>query len=125
MKVYVIERGWYSDKYIAGVVETEEEAKQICDVINSSDTEYYNDARYEEFDTEQFVTRKIRWIVEENYINKWSAYSENDYFGDEAIENYENYEGNYIVFADSKEVAIKIAQDLKAEKLAEKSGVKL
>ena len=125
MKVYVIERGWYSDKYIAGVVETEAEAKQICDVINSGDTEYHNDARYEEFDTEQFVTRKIRWIVEEDYLNEWSAYSEDDYFRDEATESYESYEDHYIVYADSKEDAIKIAQDLKAEKLAEKSGVKL
>jgi hypothetical protein len=29
MKVYVIEKGMYSDRHIIGVVETEEEAKKI------------------------------------------------------------------------------------------------
>ena len=125
MKVYVIERGWYSDKYIAGVVETEEEAKQICDVINSGDTEYYNDARYSCHDTKQFITRKLRWEVEEDYMGEWSASCEEDYYIGRPVQNYEDYEDHYIVFADNKEVAIKIAQDIKAEKLAEKNGVKL
>ena len=34
MVVYVIEQGQYSERHIVGVVETEEEAKQLCDYRN-------------------------------------------------------------------------------------------
>ena len=52
MKVYVIEKGCYSDRHVVGVTETEKEAKAICKVISGKYK--YDKASYTEYDTKQF-----------------------------------------------------------------------
>ena len=126
MKIYVIERGEYSSKYVYGVVASKEEAERVCQNINSGSFAYHNDARYEEFDTDQFVTKGLKWVVEYEYYEEWTARCEDTYdFYEDQTENCELYDGCYIVFADNKDQAIKIAQDIRAEKIAEREGVKV
>ena len=124
MRVFIILRGHYSGRYIAGVVETEEEAKRICDAINCSSVSYHNDAYYEEHDTKQFITKKLQWVVEWAYPG-WDVRCADTYEHDDITESTEYYDGYYVVFADNKDQAIKIAQDIRAEKMAEREGVKV
>ena len=118
MKVYVIEKGWYSDRHIIGVVETEEEAKKICDVYSDDD----DDATYEEYDTKRFTDNRIRfvvttdgkeWAVRTDDYDLWSSYKENG----------KVYDGEYVIYAYSKEQAVKIVQDMKAVEKAREKGI--
>lgn len=122
MKVYVIEKGMYSDRHIIGVVESEEKAKKICNVISTNQEEDW--VEYTEYDTHQFSTIRLRYHVSE-FCGEWNA--EYDDYGLYGMyrDNEEQYEGSYVIYANSPQQAIKIAQDMKAEKLAKESGVVL
>lgn len=122
MKVYVIEKGMYSDRHIVGVVESEEEAKKICNVISIHPEEDW--VEYTEYDTHQFVTSRLRYHVYD-CCDEWEA--EYDDYNLLAMykDNSEEYGGSYIIYANSPQQAIKIAQDMKAEKLAKEKGVSL
>ncbi len=122
MKVYVIEKGMYSDRHIIGVVESEEEAKKICNVISTNQEEDW--VEYTEYDTHQFSTIRLRYHVYE-FCGEWNA--EYDDYGlyDMYRDNEEQYEGSYVIYANSPQQAIKIAQDMRAEKLAKEKGVSL
>ena len=122
MKVYVIEKGMYSDRHIIGVVETEEEAKKICNVISTNQEEDW--VEYTEYDTYQFSTIRLRYHVSE-FCGEWNA--EYDDYGLYGMyrDNEEQYEGSYVIYANSPQQAIKIAQDMRAEKLAKEKGVSL
>lgn len=118
MKVYVIEKGCYSDRHIIGVVETEEEAKKICKVYSDD----YDDATYEEYDTKQFTDNRIRfvvvtddktWAVRTDDYDMWSLYKENS----------KVYDSEYVIYAYSKEQAVKIVQDMKAVEKAREEGI--
>ena len=124
MKVYVIEKGVYSDRHIVGVVETEEEAKRICEIISEKKgSKYFEDiASYEEYDTTKFRTNRLRYIVTEAF-GEWDArYDDYDLYS-----QYKDstciYEGAYVVYANSQQQAIKIAQDMAAQGKAEKEGI--
>ena len=123
MKVYVILKGQYSDTHILGVTKSKDEAEEICSAINRADG-WRPDARFEEYDTDQFQINMMRFEVHCDY-GEWKAkYDEYDLY-DKYTENGKAYDGVYIVYAKSPETAIKIAQDMVAEELAEKKGVKL
>ena len=122
MKVYVIEKGMYSDRHIVGVVESEEEAKKICNVISTHPEEDW--VEYTEYDTHQFVTSRLRYHVYD-YGDEWEAnYDDYDLLA-MYKDNSEEYGGSYVIYANSPQQAIKIAQDMKAEKLAKEKGVSL
>lgn len=60
MRVYVLERGYYSDTHVVGVTETEEEAKAFVEwdrKQRGADEDDYDDVRYEAFDTETIGKR--------------------------------------------------------------------
>ena len=120
MKVYVIEKGSYSDRHVVGVTETEKEAKEICKAISG---EYkYDEASYTEYDTKQFQINQIRFQVSYLY-NKWKAeYDDYDLY-EEYRENTEVYDDFYVIYTNSPDHAIKIAQDMRAEKLAKEKGI--
>ena len=118
MKVYVIQKGQYSDRTIVGVTETEEEAKEVVHAID-------DDAWITEYDTKQFKTHLIRFVVEERtwYDGNWYAeYDQYDLYK-EYKESCCAYDNTYVVYAESKDTAIKIAQDIRAQYLAEKEGI--
>ena len=80
MMVYAVLKGWYSDRHIVGIVESEEEAKELCRMFNK-ETRYDSDSvSYEEYDTKKFADKRFRFIV-------------NDYcgFGDWECE-YDDYD---------------------------------
>lgn len=112
MKVYVIKKGIYSDRHVVGVVETEEEAKKICEVISSK--KWSSDkATYEEYDTKQFQTNRIRFTVQ-CFDGEWSVeYDDYDLYSN-YTDNGLVYEDFWVIYANSPEQAIKIAQDMKA-----------
>ena len=73
MKVFVIEKGFYSDRRVIGVVDSEEKAEFLCKNLcgNYDDSD---DVSYTEFDTEQFkINKGFRYIVEEDEHGIWSA----------------------------------------------------
>ena len=118
MKVYVIEKGCYSDRHVVGVVETEQEAKEICKNILSDD----DSASYEEYDTKKFETELPRfcvyfcfgeWVAEYDDIGIYESYKEST----------EDYENHFVIFAKTKEVALKIAQDMRALRLAKENMI--
>ena len=119
MIVYVIEKGQYSDRYVVGVVETEEEAKKICDTLNNlNNVRYYeNDATYGAFDTKSFQTKQMRFRVEHEYDDWNVQYDDYDIYS-EYKESCAIYKGFYIVYANSPAQAIKIAQDIEAKEYA-------
>lgn len=115
MKVYVVEVGQYSSRTVAAVTETKQEAKRLCDALG-------DDAGYEEFDTEQFQFSKLRYIVE-NYYGEWEAEIDKWGLGEKFKNNFREFEGRYIIYSDTPDNAIKIAQDMEAEYQAQKEGI--
>ncbi len=122
MKVYVIEKGWYSDRHIVGVVETEEEAKKICEMLKRTDEYDCDSVSYGEYDTHQFKTSRMRFMVE-HYFGDWRVQYDAYNLWDTYKDNTEDYEYHYIIYANSPEQAVKIAQDMEAEKKARQQGV--
>jgi hypothetical protein len=122
MKVYVIEKGIYSDRHIIGVVESEEEAKNIVEAIKCGD--YKDDSiSYEEYDTRQFSDKRLRYTVSRYSHGDWQAeYDDYDLYK-EFKENACVYSDYYVIYANSPNQAIKIAQDMRAEELAHKNGL--
>ena len=119
MKVYVIEKGWYSDRHIIGVVETEEEAKRVVEAIKNGDDYYDNHTTYVEYDTHQFKTLlqfKVEYLCGDWYVEFYDL--ENLY--DKSTEIYED---NWIILAKDSKQAVKIAQDMRAERLARNKGI--
>ena len=106
MRVYVIEKGVYSDRHVIGVTDDRKTAKKLCDML---------DASYSIWDTDQYKTKNsIRFQVynpDNNYTNDtWYAeYDEYDLYR-EYKENAKLYDGVYIIYADSPQQAIEIAQ---------------
>lgn len=119
MKVYVIEMGQYSDRHIVDIVETRELAEDICERIGG---DRWDRATFTEYDTNHFVDRRLRYIVNE-LCGKWTARFDTwgiyDFYKDSA----EFLEDEWVIYANSQEQAIKIAQDMKAEKAAMKEGI--
>ena len=112
MKVYIIEKGAYSDRHVVGVTEAEEKAKKICEII---------DADYSEWDTNQFSTDRIRFVVD-YWCGNWTAeYDEYNLYSMYS-DNVCDYENHYVIYANSIQQAIKIAQDMAAKIKAEKEG---
>ena len=123
MKVYVIEKGWYSDRHIVGVVENESEAKELCKIFNNETRHDSDSVTYSEYDTKQFRNKRLRFIVNDYGIADWQCeYDDYDlYFV--YPENSIVYDGCYVVYAESPQQAIKIAQDMKVMELAKKEGI--
>lgn len=121
MKVYVIQRGYYSDRHIIGVVETKEEAIRIAEALKDSWDR--DSVAWREYDTKQFVDHRFRYTVERMYDNTWHI--EYDEYG--AYKEYEEtakiYDDNYVVYAYNTQQAIKIAQDMYYEEQAQKEGL--
>lgn len=118
MKVYVIEKGEYSDRRIIGVTLTEEEANEIKDTIES-----YDDTTVTEYDTDQFKTSLFRFEVclprgdvEFRFL-----------YENEGKKSHLDYvcgrSAYYIVYAKTREHALKIASDMEARRMAEESGI--
>ena len=122
MKVYVIEKGYYSDRHIIGVVETKKEADEICKVLYDTNSHDKDSIGYTEYDTKLFQINLLRFHV--SYLcNEWEAeYDDYDIYK-EYKENTEIWEDNYIIYANSPDQAIKIAQDMRVEKLANKAEI--
>lgn len=117
MKVYVIQHGYYSDRHITGVTTDEEKAKKICEMLDSS---------YSEWDTDQFeVPNAIRFEVMPPLYGEKNWYVEYDEYGiySDYKENTEDYKDHFIIYADSSDQAVKIAQDMRAERLAVQKGI--
>ena len=111
MKIYVIEKGCYSDRYVVGVVETKEEAERVVEILGKSGCE---DVGYSIFDTKQFQTDRLRFQV--SYMFEEWEVEYDDWHDAEYTENTEIYEDCWIIYAPNPEKAIKIAQDMRAER---------
>ena len=117
MDVYVIEKGCYSDRHVVGVTETQEEAERICELLNRIKYDAY--ANWEKYDTHQFITKPMRFLVS-NDFDEWRVDFDDYDLYKNYTENSEIYEGYYVIYAREPDVAIKIAQDLDARIKAEK-----
>ena len=122
--VYAVLKGWYSDRHIVGIVESEEEAKELCRMFNK-ETRYDSDSvSYEKYDTKKFADKRFRFIVNDYCgVGDWEC-AHDDY------DLYKNYKdttslgsSSFVVYAESPQQAIKIAQDMRAMELAEKEGI--
>lgn len=120
MKVYVIEKGYYSDRHIVGVVETEDEAKRICDLLSIKCHD--DNISYDVYDTKQFTDKVLRFIVTNDY-DEWDAYYDDYDLYKYYTDNTEDYEDHFIIYANSPQQAIKIAQDMRAARIAKERMV--
>lgn len=120
MIIYVIEQGQYSDRHIVGLVETEEEAKRLCDSLNKCT---YDSATYTAYDTKQFQIKKMRYTV--TFLYEDEPQVEYDSYG--LYDTYDHsvmvYSGFFVIYADTPEQALKIAYDMRAEAEAERNGL--
>ena len=118
MKVYVIEQGYYSGRGVVGVVETEEEAKKLCETLYTD----IDSVGYTEFDTEQLQTKLLRYVVHYS-SGEWEADFDDEDLYERHTENTIINEDFYIILAKTADQAIKIAQDMRAEELAKRKGI--
>lgn len=118
MKIYVMQKGQYSDRHVIGVTDNKDKAIKICDMI---------DANWSEWDTDQFnLPNVMRFTVSNpynSYTNEWLAEFDDYDIYDEYKDNSVVYDGYYVVYADSPNTAIKIAQDMEAQIKAERAGL--
>lgn len=120
MKVYVIEKGCYSDRHVVTVVETQEEAEKLCENLGGD----YADVSWEEYDTKEFQTKQIAYAVQHYYDGEWIAeYDEYYTHESENKNNHKEYSCRYVIFANSPQQAIKIAQDMEAVNNAIEEGL--
>lgn len=130
MKVYVVEEGYYSDRHIAGIAESQEEAKEIARAVTGARNPYYvrDNVTITEYDTKAFANGRLKFLVN-FYDNTVSV--ENLSLCQERIEDdyaetsYIPELDEYVVFARDKEQAVKIARDMEAQRKAEEAGVTL
>lgn len=135
MKVYIITQGEYSDYHICAVAVDRKRAEHLAKLYNSR----YNETQIEEFDTDDVGLDKydleneplLRYYVRLN--RGFEPEVSEEYLKASDVEKYKT-EGNFArrsngmaetniymahVVADTKEKAIKIAQDMYAKALAE------
>ena len=133
MKVYVIEVGCYSDRYIYGVTEDEDIAKEIVDRMKKSGEYYAQDASYSEYDTDLIISAK-KMLYEVIFFG--NEIEDLDLVSTDCIGKTFNFDIGYDVdsisdksymrinlFAINKEAAKKAAYDIRAKYLAEKAGI--
>ena len=135
MKVYIITQGEYSDYHICAVAVDRKRAEHIAKLYNGE----YNETQIEEFDTDDVGLDKydleneplLRYYVRLN--RGWEPEVSEEYLKASDVKNHKTV-GNFArrangmaetnvyyahVVADTKEKAIKIAQDMYAKALAE------
>lgn len=123
MIIYVIEQGQYSDRHVVGLVETEEEAKRLCDSLNKCAYIYKNSATYTPYDTKQFQTKKMRYTVTFLYEDEPQVEYDSYGFYDTYDHSIMVYSGFFVIYADTPEQALKIAYDMRAEAEVERNGL--
>ncbi len=130
MKVYVIEKGEYSDRHVIGVTLDEEKAKYVVEEGNNRERKtfwYSTDYAYTEFEIDKFdelynlyKNDYKMFKVDKDLKNKEITISERDIddnLDDSGIVRksyYENYLYVYVL-ANTAEKALKIASDKFAE----------
>lgn len=130
MKVYVIEKGEYSDRHVIGVTLDEEKAKYVVEEGNNRERKtfwYSADYAYTEFEMDKFdelynlyKNDYKMFRVEKDLKNKDITISERDIADN--LDNsgivrkydYDNYLSVYVL-ANTTEKALKIASDKFAE----------
>lgn len=132
MKVYVVQKGHYSDMHIIAVTENKETANEIAKAACNKGWIAGPDTYVEEYDTKQFETGIVKFDVdlwedafidnEDIDIDEQVEYVDYDLY-EEYTENTRMSKGRYIIFAKSKEQALKIAQDMEAEYKAIEAGI--
>lgn len=128
MKVYVIEKGEYSDRHVIGVTLDEEKAKYVVEEGNNRVSKNFwycsNDYGYTEFEIDKFdelynlyKNNYKMFRVEKELNTKTITISEMEFDGDYLDESgvvrksyYENYLSVYVL-AKTEEKALKIAAD--------------
>lgn len=123
MKVYVIEKGQYSDRHIIAVSDSPEKAEEIRAAVSGK---YRGEeATITEYDTNQFANSVFRYEVIEDYNDIWRVKYDDWNLNWQYPESCHAYADTYIVYAKNPDQAIKIAQDIKAQRKAEEEGVAL
>lgn len=132
MKVYVVESGEYSDRYIDFVTDDEEIAKLYCELHNYSESTHYNEYDTDAVSLEELHSEKDNavpsWYIEFNpkgeLVSSVFYYAERDHKVDSYI-GFTNsaYVHVFNIPKKEKEKAIKAARDKRAKLLAEKFGL--
>lgn len=130
MKVYVITKGEYSDYHICCVTDDQERAESLRRICS----DVYDAAEIEEFDTEEIPAETtvrrffaFRFDVIGNIIDEeqsWTGSADDR----EKYELLERIGGGGVfffarVFAENRDLALKIARDRRAKMIAEKYGL--
>lgn len=132
MKVYVIEKGEYSDRHVIGVTLDEEKAKYVVEEGNNRARKSFwycsNDYDYTEFEMDKFdelynlyKNNYKMFRVEKDLENKQITISETEfddnYLDDPGIVRKTSYINSLSVYvlANTEEKALKIASDKFAE----------
>ena len=138
MKIYVITKGDYSDYHICGVATDPEKAERLAKIH----TDRWDDAQVEEYDTdrgEDLLEGRFPFAV---CFFDWrdprvDDEKENDSFepGIEALDQLQEENVDFLrpiyygpkmtvrLYAPDEQTALKIAQDKRAQYLAEKAGI--
>ena len=116
MKVYVIEKGYYSDRHIIGIVESKEEAEYICNEFKRGNYTFGDKSiAWCEYDTKQLETKMFRFEVYHEIDGTWKAELDDYDIYDYITENQKvDNIFDYIIYAKTPQQAIKIAQDMYA-----------
>lgn len=133
MKVYVVEEGCYSDRHIVGIAESPEEARMIKDAITDKKTAHWfrdDCITITEYDTKAFKDGRLKFIVSfygksETAIIEEATIGQSRWHDDCTETCYLSEYDRYVVFAKSREQAVKIARDMEAQRKAEEAGVAL
>ena len=127
MKVYVITQGSYSDYHICAVATDPEQAEKLARIYSDR----YDTAEVEEYDTEEhqdWLCGRVPYAV--TFYRRLSSpyvsllrYTEKVIAGIDEDPDHPSVEMRVRLYAPDSDTALKIAQDKRAEYLAQKAGI--
>lgn len=127
MKVYVITQGSYSDYHICAVATDPEKAEKLAKLYSDS----YDSAEVEEYDTEEHQDWFCGRVPYE--VTFWKDFSKPHLSllgpsatftpGAKILPHFYPVEMRVFLYAPDAETALKIAQDKRAEYLAQQAGI--
>lgn len=133
-KVWLVWQGYYSDKGVIAVFDNEKDAEVHAAMTNNDcyitehevgKIEYPADIKIGYDIKVCYIDGKYAWHDVEGYVSPISAYKRkpNLIYEYKSFLHHDCYAYRVVVVSDSKEKAVKIAQDLVAQYRAEKLGL--
>ena len=124
MKVYLVQKGYYSDRNVVGIFSTEEKAKYYCENIDTDETDWEEIDIDKEIKPEYWFNVSIGLFTGRLFDCHHTCYDKEKNVEEYDLDQYNTYKEVYLRVttpARDRDHAIKIAADKRREWIATKN----